>query len=471
MPTLVDSPFALGGASAWRNPGGAVDLRRTSGVPDDALFTACGYAVLDSDTNTYGNIFSLEDGVASAPSGIYLQTDADGTTLTWVAPGTGGNITVAALTLGRPFFWAIASGGVGVNQTDAYYMPLGARSFTTVGNPGGRNNFTPTTLFIGNDSWAEPWPGRIWGVRVWDARLSAAELLREVGRGYPRRRPSLHAWWLLEGQLAHAVLDRSGNGRHLTQTGTAAVGKFFLPRSVLRPPVVDDAAKAAGGGTTYSADAADSISLTDSASSTAAFEAAATDAAVLADSASASLTLAADASDSIALADTAAGGLVFESAAADGLSLADESSGSPAFNRDASDSLSLADSASAQHVIAAQVDDAIALADSASAQHTMPLGATDSIALADSSSAMAVLQADAAYAITLTDSATAALADPDRSATDSMTLADSSSTAGNVFNVTATDAITLTDAATAVIPGGTPTATYVTVLGRRRLSR
>ena len=253
-PILV-SPFVQGRTS-WRQTGGAIDMRRTASLPDDALVTVCGWAVIDTDTNAFANIVSIESATASAGDGIYLQTAADGTTLHWLGVSGGGDVTVGNLLVGQPFFWAITSGGLTAATNIAYlrYFNRGAMSATTLS--GTRSAFTPAVLFIGNDSFAEPWNGRFWNIRAWDAVLTPREVLLESFSPVPRAQlDKQHAWWPLEGFGNQLVRDYGPDNKPLTATGTGRVEPFFLPRSAIAFDILTQRAinSAAAGGTTVSA--------------------------------------------------------------------------------------------------------------------------------------------------------------------------------------------------------------------------
>ena len=249
---MAFNPYIARGRSAYRNISGA-QLLRTAALPDDAAFTACGWAVLDVDTNAFSSIITLESGTASAANGLYLETEADGTTLEIVATGTGASLQLRAEVVGRPFFWALVSSGTAAGTTRGHTRRLWERAFTTAEFSVARTAFVPAALFLGNSSFGESLDGRLWGVRVWDAALTAHELMVESLSSVPVRLRQLHGWWPLEGGFNQLIADRSGNGKLLTRT-SGRVAPFFLPNSVLSPLPMRQAimaAAAAGGGGRY----------------------------------------------------------------------------------------------------------------------------------------------------------------------------------------------------------------------------
>jgi hypothetical protein len=216
---------------------GAQSLKRTASLPDDELFTICGWARLSVDRNDYSCLVSLDD----ASSNWYLiETDVDGTTLTLVNP-VGSPQTIATLTVGTDFFWALSASGLGLDNA-AYYRAAGSNALSTVATGVNRSAFTPTALFIGNDGFGEAWNGLVWDVKCWNRLLTPQELLRQSYSFKPLDRTAINFWYPL--QRHDVVNDYSGNGRDPTVTGTLtseSPTSFVLPRR--RPRVI----KAASG--------------------------------------------------------------------------------------------------------------------------------------------------------------------------------------------------------------------------------
>jgi len=215
---------------------GSQAFQRSLSVPDDAAFTVMGWARLVTDRNDFSCIAALE-----GTSYFTLETDSDGTTL--VAFFNDGSTdtqssTLATLTTGTDFAWAIASSGVAAGNTVIYYRAAGSNAWTSV-STGARTAFAPSTLTIGCTSAfvSEWWNGRIWGVKCWDRALSAAELLVESYYSRVMFPASINFHWPLKN--ASDTRDISGNGRAPTVTGTPTTEDeygLFAPRRRLFIP-------------------------------------------------------------------------------------------------------------------------------------------------------------------------------------------------------------------------------------------
>lgn len=76
--------------------------------------------------------------------------------------------------------------------------------------------------FLGTWNGTDDWPSLTFGpMKIWDAFLSDAEIAQESARIRPQRTGNLNSFYpFWNGGSTERVLDYSGNGRHLTQTGT-----------------------------------------------------------------------------------------------------------------------------------------------------------------------------------------------------------------------------------------------------------
>lgn len=190
-------------------------LYTTANPPAANAYTLCGWAVLASDINTTGAVCAVENGLTSAGETQCIATDSDGTTIRLFGDGA---FSAAGFTpgLGVPFFFAMVATGTGASGLNAYLRTASQNSFATLTRNG--NIFTPSHVFIGNDSYAEYWPGDAWNVKQWNRALSAEELLIESFYARPMFPASLNFWWPLHN--ASDTADRSGNGRNPTVGGT-----------------------------------------------------------------------------------------------------------------------------------------------------------------------------------------------------------------------------------------------------------
>lgn len=192
-------------------------LKRTANLPDSAAFTACGWAVRVGDTNNFTTLVSLSN---SSGAGVYLETDSDGDTLKVYSDGDFTfSSALATLANNVPFFFALVGSSTGAGGLTGYYALQGAASLTSVSHVG--FSMTEAELYFGNDFFAEYFNGNLSALKVWDAALTANELLQEMQTIRPQRFANLNLWVPgIDNAAANAVLDYSGNARNLAAGGT-----------------------------------------------------------------------------------------------------------------------------------------------------------------------------------------------------------------------------------------------------------
>lgn len=190
-------------------------LYNTANPPTASAYTICGWAVLDVDRNGYAAICSVEDGLTNAVTTQNLVTDADGTTIRIFS---GGDFSAGSFApgVGVPFFWSMTATSTGANGVTARLRTVSQNTLSSFSRVG--ISYTPTHVFIGNDSYSEWWNGRVWNVKQWNRALTEAELLVESYYARPMFPASLNFWWPLHN--ASDTADRSGNGRNPTVGGT-----------------------------------------------------------------------------------------------------------------------------------------------------------------------------------------------------------------------------------------------------------
>lgn len=195
-------------------------LTRTAGLPSPSLFTMMGWFYLSVDRNDFTTFLTLED---AGSFGNLLQTNGTGETLTiWSLSNTtvGGILPIATWT-----HLAFTSDGTSLR---AYIN--GVLNITRVGI----TTASITTMTFGNDNINEFLNGRGAAFKVWDATLSADEILTEMRYYAPVRLQSLHLWAPCFDTAT--VTDLSGNARDLTIGGTLAVEDgppiAFAPRQL-----------------------------------------------------------------------------------------------------------------------------------------------------------------------------------------------------------------------------------------------
>lgn len=191
---------------AWRCDAGGDDLRRTASLPSAASFTACGWLrlqALSAGASTFVSIAqsTTQLGLQFSSAGVLVLTSAADVNFARSPPA------------GQWFFWALKCSGTGANLAAGYFRKLREGYLTKA--LGTRSAITPDTLWFMNNASAEPTNGRIAGIKVWDAVLTDAEILRESFQLAPVRRYRLHLW-----AQENTGADLSGRSRTLTKTGT-----------------------------------------------------------------------------------------------------------------------------------------------------------------------------------------------------------------------------------------------------------
>lgn len=203
-------------------------LKRTTRLPDDEAFSACGWAYRTTDAGRYEQLVHLRAAEATGQNGVSLTIDSTDQ-LAATAGAAGSSPAITTISLGVWFFWAVTANATTI--TGYYGAPGSALISQTVAQV----DFVPVVLAIGNRFTAggEGWLGRIAAVKIWDATLTVAELENERFHYVPRRLTNIHLWTPL---LSHAeVRDLSGNARTWTTGGTLATGDgpliAWAPRS------------------------------------------------------------------------------------------------------------------------------------------------------------------------------------------------------------------------------------------------
>ncbi len=218
------------------NTSGNSHLTRTANLPTSTAFTICGWSKMVANTGNYAAIAVVESNLYTAYNYIQLVTLADGVSLGLYATNTSTS-GLATLAVGDVFFWALTANGSGAGAVTGYHKGLntvgGLSSVTTTGD-----SFTPGAVFVGSDSWQEPFNGSTWNVKCWDRALTAEELLVESAYERVMYPASLNFHWPLSG--TSDLNDRSGNGRAATATGTLTTedngGQAWAPSSKIFIP-------------------------------------------------------------------------------------------------------------------------------------------------------------------------------------------------------------------------------------------
>lgn len=175
--------------------------------------------VYPTSTTGYQNVFYLNASNA-------FQTDGSNWNY-WYSASNGDNFSTFSA---NNWYWlAFAKNGT----TELRYFANGTylSNRTT-----GLNQVIPEAqvAYIGSWEGSSDWPSHAYGpMIIYDAFLTDAEIIAQYGRICPIRTANLRAFYpFWNGGATERVRDYSGNGRDLTQTGTA-----YADATVSGPPV------------------------------------------------------------------------------------------------------------------------------------------------------------------------------------------------------------------------------------------
>jgi hypothetical protein len=202
--------------------------RLTSNLPAVDNFTICGWIKLKSNqTGTWRYYAGLEDAASSATAWVLtgINTDDDLELST-----SGGADNDAVLPSLDTWIWfSVQTDPSDPDTFNAAYAEPPDETFgltQQVVNSG--VSFTPAVLHLGSDSWGEWVDCEMAHVKVWDRRLSSAELLDEyLYQLTPYDATNLRAYWPLADSTDTG--DDSGNGYDLTFNGVATGGADPVP--------------------------------------------------------------------------------------------------------------------------------------------------------------------------------------------------------------------------------------------------
>jgi len=199
-------------------------LTRTTGLPSPTNFSASFWLYVSVDATCIP--FGLIDTTGAVVAGFaWFKVSDGGTFELWTNGGT-----VHAAFGSRPAVasWAyvtITGAGTGANQVNASWSGINSSTVVTAAvtmtTPA-----TVTNVYVGSDGPINQdfLNGRISNLKIWDAVLTANELVTERYSYQPKRWANLNSWYpILAPAAANVGLDLSGNGRNLTTGGTLAV--------------------------------------------------------------------------------------------------------------------------------------------------------------------------------------------------------------------------------------------------------
>jgi hypothetical protein len=192
-------------------------LSRTANLPSISAFTAMAWAYrVGAGATSYNSVFAF--GTASGVYSLYLRTGGAAVfgVTEWASDYTG-----SAIADGTWYHVAMTVAGTGAGQLLGYLN--GAVNATGAGNSG----LTAGTLWAGGHGAAgdNEWSNiRLAGLKIYDAVLTAAEILQEMRQLAPVRTTNLNVWSpAVDASAVNAAKDFSGNARDWTVGGTLAV--------------------------------------------------------------------------------------------------------------------------------------------------------------------------------------------------------------------------------------------------------
>lgn len=180
-------------------------------------WTVAGWHRIEVDRNDVTTFWSLD---ANFSSGWHaLRCTADGVTLKVNSSGTD-SVAGPTLTVGVWYFLAVTK-----TAADAFTLYVGTEAggaLTQYTGTGSAITSYAGDGYVGGNAYSEFQNGRAWGLRLWDAELSAGEIAAEFAAATAARTSNLRAQWLLDNASTPGT-DSSGNGRNLTNSGGAWV--------------------------------------------------------------------------------------------------------------------------------------------------------------------------------------------------------------------------------------------------------
>ena len=243
---------------AWRIDSSSDYLRRTASLPATTSFSACGWCRVVTDrTGQYRFIFGLENTAHPTDSSAWMLIGWNNSNNFYVTHASISDVFASNPSTTDWFFWALTCSGTATDTFNGYWRAVDGTALNNKSSFG--VSFTPAQMMWSNDTFDEYVDCRHAGLKVWDAALTAEEILVESFQLAPVRRANLH---LFAPGFAHDQLDdMSGNGRTLTAGGTLTTEEgppvplfidwdpgYVLPGAPAGPDTVDIAGALSFGG-------------------------------------------------------------------------------------------------------------------------------------------------------------------------------------------------------------------------------
>lgn len=188
----------------------------TDAAAPRTLYTVTCWCYLSVDRNAFSTVWGSS---ASDTNYQILQTTSNGQRLA-VVPNSSANVLGPTMTVGTWYKVAVTRNG---NAVQMLYAAEGTSTLTVVSgtfsDPSDGN--TATTFRVGGSAFAGEWlNGRVHAIKQWSSVLTQTEIEAELAQTAPVRTSGLVRYYPFLDSDDLAGLDESGNGYHLTASGT-----------------------------------------------------------------------------------------------------------------------------------------------------------------------------------------------------------------------------------------------------------
>lgn len=195
------------------------DRLQLASVMGGASYSFGFHARMQADRNYWSTFLSLNQGTTLSHT---LMTDGDGTTVQmWSYNGTGNGLFPGSPPQFSSSFLYIQVSVSAARIPTIFWKVPGAGSISSiVGNALG--SITPSDLWIAaNPYFTDEWlNGDIGGLKLWDSETTSTEANLESEKFNPVKTSNVWAWFRFDS-TSNMLLDKSGNGRNLTNPGGA----------------------------------------------------------------------------------------------------------------------------------------------------------------------------------------------------------------------------------------------------------
>lgn len=190
-------------------------LSRTTNLPTISAFTLMGWFYLSADRDANANLLAFGDSAGGGYVQAYVNQAGASNALS-LFDGAG---TATGSTLSNTTWYHVAltcSGFSGGTERDVYLNGVLDCQLTGLS----ASAASAEKIWVGNDNDTEFLNGRAAAVKIYDAVLTASQIVQEMRQILPASTVSLNAFYPLWG--SGDVTDYSANGRSWTVGGTLA---------------------------------------------------------------------------------------------------------------------------------------------------------------------------------------------------------------------------------------------------------